>query len=106
MDLQCNSTCVERHAVCVVEGDIDLASAKEFQRKALDAMDRHGPTLTLDLSRVTFMDCAGLSVLVFVRTEASARGGHMTLTGPSDMICRLLRLSGLDVSFGLQRPAA
>lgn len=106
MDVQCNSTCVARHAVCVVEGDIDLASAKEFQRKVLDAMDRHGPALTLDLSRVTFMDCAGLSVLVFVRAEASARGGHMALTGRSDMICRLLRLSGLDVSFGLQRPAA
>ena len=106
MDLQCNSTCVDRHAVCVVEGEIDLASAEEFQRKALDAMDSHGPTLTLELSGVTFMDCAGLSVLVFVRAEATARGGHVTLTGPSEMISRLLRLGGLDVSFGLQRPAA
>ena len=105
MSPQCISTCLERHAVCVVEGEIDVASADEFQLRALDSMNGHGPTLTLDLSRVTFMDCAGLSVLVYLRTEATARGGHVTLTGLSETISRLLRLSRLDVSFGLQGSA-
>lgn len=52
------------------------------------------------------MDCAGLSVLVFVCAEGHRRGEHVTLTGPSETISRLLRLGGLDVNFGLQRPAA
>lgn len=60
MDLQCDSTCVHRHVVCVVEGEMDLASV-QGQRRPLT---------------------------------------------PSEMISRLLRLGGLDVSFGLQRPAA
>ena len=92
--------------MCVAEGEVDLATAEEFRRRALDAMDGHGPTLTLDLSRVTFMDCSGLNALVLLRAEAIARGGHVTLTGPSTGVCRLLRLSGLDVSFGLARSAA
>jgi anti-anti-sigma factor len=102
LNLVCGNECVEPHALCIVEGEVDLATAGEFRRAAVLAMDEHGPALTLDLSHVSFMDCAGLSALVLVRKQATARGGHVTLTGPPDVVSRLLRLVGLDTVFGLQ----
>lgn len=88
--------------MCLVQGEIDFLTAAAFRRAALDALDKDGPALTIDLSLVTFMDCAGVNVLVFVRREAIARGGHVSLSGQPKMISRLLRLVGLDAAFGIQ----
>jgi anti-anti-sigma factor len=97
MDLDC----IDRQVVCVVQGEIDIATAHHLRSAGLDAMDEHHPRLILDLSQVTFMDCAGLSVLVLLRNEATARGGQMTLTGTPGNVARLLRLGKLDSAFGL-----
>lgn len=100
----CSDICVDQHAVCHAEGEIDLMSADDLRRAAMAAMDEHGPELTIDMSRVTFMDCSGLSVLVMVRNEAISRGGHVTLTGLTDMTSRLLQVFGLHGPFGLPEP--
>ena len=99
MDLACAEDCAIGHAVCVLDGEIDLATADEFRRKALESMDQFGPRLTLDLSGVTFMDVTGLSVLIYVRREAEARGGHITLGGTPQAVSYVLRLCGLESAF-------
>lgn len=101
MRLACEDECRDRHAVCTVEGEIDLATADDFQRMALEALDGNGLGLTLDLSRVTFMDCAGLNVLLVVHRTARARGGHLDIVGVTDPVTRLLVLAGLDATFAL-----
>jgi anti-anti-sigma factor len=102
---RCSDSCVEQHSICHAEGEIDLVSAGALRRGALHAMDEHGPELTLDMSRVTFMDCSGLSVLARVRNEAISRGGHVTLVGLTDRSSRLLQVFGLHSLFGLPEPA-
>lgn len=102
LTLECSSECAQGHTVCHVEGEIDVATADEMRRVALAVMDEHGPSLTLDLSEVSFMDCAGLTALLSVRRVARARGGHVSLTGLSDMILRLLHITGLKPEFGLE----
>ena len=99
MDLTCTDECIGGHAVCVLSGEIDLSTAGEFRRAAIDAMDRHGAALTLDLSQVTFMDCTGVGVLIFLRAEARARGGHITLPGTPLRVSQLLELTGLQSLF-------
>jgi anti-anti-sigma factor len=101
----CSDNCVDQHAICLVEGEIDLLSADDLRRSAIDALDKQGPELTIDMSRVTFMDCAGLSALAMVRNEALSRGGHVTLTGLTDTSSRLLQVFGLHSLFGLPVPA-
>jgi anti-sigma B factor antagonist len=105
VDLLCSNGCVDRHAVFVVAGEIDLASADQVRQAALEVMDRDGPALTLDLAQVTFMDCSGLSMLLILRKEADTRGGHLTLAGLPDMVFRLLHLVGLLAFFGLPESA-
>ena len=55
--------------------------------------------LAVDLSGVTFMDAAGLGLLVSWRNEQVARGGRLILTNAPLGVMRLLRLAGLLQTF-------
>ena len=91
----CSDQCFDKHAVCVLKGELDLATVGRFRRAAIDTMNENGPALTLDVAGVTFMDCAGLSMIIALHREALVRGGHVTLTGTPPSVSRLLRLSRL-----------
>lgn len=88
--------------VIAVEGDLDLASApalRELLHQRIDAGEVH---LTLDMSKLEFLDSSGLGVLVGaarrVRTEL---GGTMTLLSPSTSVLRLLELTRLGHVFSV-----
>ena len=69
----------------------------EQARNMLDTM-LHDITirdLTLDLSGVTFMDSAGLGVILGRYRILSLRGGKLTVCGMSSAIDRIFRMSGL-----------
>ena len=77
-------------------GELDHHSAEQA-RNMLDTM-LHGITirgLTLDLSGVTFMDSAGLGVILGRYRILSLRGGKLTVCGMSSAIDRIFRMSGL-----------
>ena len=77
-------------------GEMDHHSAEQA-RNMLDTM-LHDITirdLTLDLSGVTFMDSAGLGVILGRYRILSLRGGKLTVCGMSSAIDRIFRMSGL-----------
>ena len=77
-------------------GELDHNSAEQA-RNMLDTM-LHDITirdLTLDLSGVTFMDSAGLGVILGRYRILSLRGGKLTVCGMSSAIDRIFRMSGL-----------
>ena len=77
-------------------GELDHHSAEQA-RNMLDTM-LHDITirdLTLDLSGVTFMDSAGLGVILARYRILSLRGGKLTVCGMSSAIDRIFRMSGL-----------
>ena len=77
-------------------GELDHHSAEQA-RNMLDTM-LHDITirdLTLDLSSVTFMDSAGLGVILGRYRILSLRGGKLTVCGMSSAIDRIFRMSGL-----------
>ena len=77
-------------------GELDHHSAEQA-RNMLDTM-LHDITirdLTLDLSGVTFMDSAGLGVILGRYLILSLRGGKLTVCGMSSAIDRIFRMSGL-----------
>lgn len=85
-------------------GDLDLASAPHV-RWALPRLG--GRTLEVDLSRLTFMDAAGLSSLLLVRRQLERAGRSLRLHGARGQVRTVLDLSGLGhlVEDGA-RPAA
>ncbi|PPK64984.1 STAS domain-containing protein [Actinokineospora auranticolor] len=84
------------------EGEIDLATAGEL-RDALDAVfatDHSSATVVVDLTGVTFMDSAGLSVLLRAAKRAKATGRQLTVAAiPAGPVRRVLDLSGLGTIF-------
>lgn len=77
-------------------GELDQHNA-EKARVMLDTM-LHDITirdLTLDLSGVTFMDSAGLGVVLGRYRTVHMRGGRVTVTGVPAAVDRIFRMSGI-----------
>jgi len=79
-------------------GEIDLARRPGLIA-ATEARLGRSPWLIVDLTAVTFMDCAGLGTLLAARSRAKALGGGLALVGASARMSRLLELTSLDQVF-------
>jgi anti-sigma B factor antagonist len=65
------------------------------------ARGRRGSQLIIDLGGVTFLDCAGLNVLVATRRRAQLEGGWVHLVRVPPQARRMISLLKLDGAFGL-----
>jgi anti-anti-sigma factor len=63
---------------------------------------RYGPQLALDLAGVTFIDCAGVNVLLATRRRAGLEDGSVDVIGASPRVRRVISLLGLEWAFGLR----
>jgi anti-anti-sigma factor len=83
-------------ARAAVVGEVDLATAQVLRDRLLNVLRQHPwSVLNVDLSGVTFLDCAGISALVAVHNAAVRVGCQMRLTGPRPIVHRILDLTGL-----------
>jgi anti-sigma B factor antagonist len=96
LDVELLHEVAEGESVLHVSGEVDMATAPAFRDAALLAIVEHGPSLTLDLSRVTFMDSTGLHVLVATYRRVGVHGGTLRLRNIPDIVRKLLRVTGLD----------
>ena len=89
-----------RGAVIVqARGDVDLCSAPALERHLSAVLAGQAPAIVLDLSAVTFLDCAGLRVLLAARRRAASQGSPFSLAAPQRAVTRLLQLTALDRHF-------
>jgi anti-sigma B factor antagonist len=82
-------------------GEIDIRSAPQLRDELLRVIRRHGPRLALDLRGVTFLDCAGVNVLLATRRRARLEDGWVRVTRASPRARRTISLLGLLDVFGL-----
>jgi anti-anti-sigma factor len=73
-----------------VTGELDVCGARR--------LDAHAANV-LDLSGVTFMDCAGLAALLRARDRAHARGEELVFAGISAPVARVLDATHLYREF-------
>jgi anti-anti-sigma factor len=81
---------------CVValSGELDIVSA-DFLTDAL--VEAVAPTVVVDLSGLTFMDCRGIGALVAARNSiAASQLAQLVVMGPSDIVRKALHLVGLS----------
>lgn len=79
-----------------ISGEIDIASGPQLRDQLLSVIRRQGARLTLDLSGVTFIDCAGINVLLAARRRALLEGGSMCVLRASPHVRRVIALTRLD----------
>ena len=96
MDINLQHERVDGESILHLSGEIDMATAPAFRDAALRAIAEDGPSLTLDLSGVTFMDSTGLHVLVGTYRRVRIHGGTFTMRNIPDIVRKLLRVTGLD----------
>ena len=82
-------------------GEIDIHSAPRLRDELLWVVRRHGPQLALDLAGVTFLDCAGVNVLLATRRRARLEDGWIRVTQASPRARRTISLLGLQKAFAL-----
>jgi anti-anti-sigma factor len=90
-----------RHLV-IVRGELDIATSDEFVSRLMEVAGRATDRISLDLSRVTFMDCAGLRALVVLDNYLRDAGGGVIVAAISPRVDRLfglLRRYGAAPSF-------
>lgn len=78
--------------VVVVSGEIDNSSTSVFKSKLYEAL-RLCPQIIIDLEAVSFMDSAGLRLIV--QTRESCGDLPLTIRGASTAVLRTLELTGL-----------
>lgn len=74
-------------------GELDLGTSPLVSRASEELLDQPRPLdVCLDISEVTFCDCAGFNVLLQLNGRVAAAGGSMRLRGSSPAVARLLAL--------------
>jgi anti-sigma B factor antagonist len=90
------------YAVVTLAGELDIISVAGL-REELFALAASGRPLVADLDGVTFLDSAGLSVLVGAARRADAHGGSFRVVCARPRTRKLLALTGLDRGLALAR---
>ncbi|GAA2326671.1 STAS domain-containing protein [Streptomyces caniferus] len=87
--------------VLELRGELDILAVSVLSDRMDEITGTQGTDLVVDVRAVTFIDCAGLSLLSRARYRTRQRGGRLRLTGVSGggSVARLLRMTGLTGSF-------
>jgi len=89
--------------MCTAVGEIDSETAPKLEGEVRAALfSSSASTLVIDLSRVTFMDSAGLRVVIDLHRAMQERVGCLVLRRPSATVARLLEITNLGASLQIE----
>lgn len=86
----------EDTVVLKLEGELDMATAPNLGRALNTALDAQPSVLTLDLTKLAFLDSTGLRVLITACRRASAQRCTFVVRSPSRSVLKTLQLTGVD----------
>jgi anti-sigma B factor antagonist len=81
--------------IAELTGDIDMSTVAGLRERLFGLADS-GQPLIIDLSRITFIDSAGLGALVATARRADVHGGSLHAVCSRPQTRRLLWLTGVD----------
>ena len=92
----------------VLAGELDLASAYQFDRQLLEIESRRPSLVVVDVRAVTMLDSAGLGRLVSAHRRARKGGWRFVLVRGGRVVSRVLQSTRLDEHLEVTRdlPAA
>jgi len=81
--------------IAEVTGDIDMSAAAGLRERLFGLADS-GQPLIVDLNRITFIDSAGLGLLIGAARRAGVHGGSLHVVCSRPQPRRLLWLTGVE----------
>lgn len=92
-------------AVITLDGEIDISSAGQIRAAVAECLRRPSPkSLHIDMSAVTFCDCAGIEALEWAHGKARTRRMHFSLGGVDKRLRRIFTLAHADGLLDACRP--
>ena len=95
---------IQRHddrALIQIGGEVDLATCPQLRAALVELVDRGFHQLIVDLEQVSFLDCAGIGMLVDARRRVQVHGGSLKLVRPRPFVRRVLALTGMTTMFSI-----
>lgn len=93
-----------RRSVLRLDGELDASTEDRLRTAIGSALDHSPERLVVDLSALGFMDCSGLSVLVWAHQRCAGQGRQLLITGAQPVVQRLIHLTGLDTYLQFTAP--
>jgi anti-sigma B factor antagonist len=87
--------------ILALAGELDFTNAAQVGEAVEAAWDASVPYLVFDLSRLTFMDSAGVRIFVRVRRQAAEHRRTVALAGLTPSVSRIIELTGLNQAFAI-----
>ena len=76
-------------------GQLDLRSAPQLQERLAEVLAEAHERVLLDLNGLTFVDSAGVSVLIRAKEEAERTGSRLVLRRPTEQLQRIFSVIGV-----------
>jgi anti-sigma B factor antagonist len=86
-------------AVVRIEGEVEFATAPRLRATLLDLAQEGASPVVLDLAEVTFVDSAGISLLIQAKKRLTSSGSDLVLRAPQASVRRVLEISGVTELF-------
>ena len=87
-------------------GELDLDTAPQVEGELAAVRAQGGRRLVLDLRRLTFMDSTGLRLVIRWDAAARADGFEFAIVPGSEVVQRVIRLTGMDDQLAVTDPPA
>ncbi len=82
-------------------GEVDAAVSERLDHELEDLPEIAEGPIEIDLAGVTFIDSSGLRVLLRLADRIAIAGGTVIMRNPSDVVTRLITVTKLEATFGL-----
>jgi anti-sigma B factor antagonist len=90
--------------VVSIEGQLVVANRRQLKQAVLDEIDRGGRRFVIDFLNASYIDSAGLGVLVSLSKKIRENRGHLLLENLNEDLRTLFELTKLDTLFEIVAP--
>jgi anti-anti-sigma factor len=85
-----------------IDGEVEFATAPRLRSIILELAHEGARPVILDLAHVTFLDSAGISLLIQAKKRLAASGSDLVLKAPLANVRRVLEISGVIELFRVE----
>jgi anti-sigma B factor antagonist len=79
-----------------LSGELDIATVPRVEAAVNAILTKDVRTLTIDLSRVGFVDSSGLRMFIVLDQRAQSEGWTLRLIRPPEQVLTVFRISGVE----------
>jgi anti-anti-sigma factor len=85
-----------------ISGEFTFTDHIAFKAIATRLFERQGKPIVIDLSKLEFIDSAGLGMLLIVKDEADKAHRSLVLRSPSGQVKRMFEVTKFDTLFTVE----